>query len=92
MTNQPTARPIDPIAVNEKPAAELLGLSPSSLEKDRVQGHLGVPYVKAGRRVLYRLSDLQSWLDEHRIVPTATDSLVDEGSNPSEPLNKRGGV
>ena len=47
------ARPlIDPLAVSEKTAAELLGLSPSSREKDRAHGHLGVPSTKAGRRVI----------------------------------------
>jgi hypothetical protein len=69
MTNQPTARPIDLLAVHDKIAAKLIGSSTSSLEKDRATGHLGVPYVKAGRRVLYRLSDLQSWLEENRVVP-----------------------
>ena len=73
MPTHPTARPIDPLAVNEKPAADLLGLSPSSLEKDRVQGHLGVPFVKAGRRVIYRLSDLEYWLEANVVTPVATE-------------------
>ena len=73
MTNHSTARPIDPYAVQDKTAAGLIGLSPSSLEKDRVQGHLGVPYVKAGRRVLYRLADLECWLKSNVVTPTATE-------------------
>lgn len=92
MANKDALPQIDPLAVNERTAAELLGLSPSSLEKDRAHGHLGVPSTKAGRRVIYQLADLRSWLDEHRSVPTPTDCPVDEASNPSEPLTDEGGV
>jgi len=69
MPNHPATRPIDPLAVNEKTAAELLGLSPSNLEKDRVKGHLGVPYAKVGRRVLYEFAELRHWLDANKVVP-----------------------
>ena len=77
------ARPlIDPLAVSEKTAAELLGLSPSSLEKDRAKGHLGVPSTKAGRRVIYQLADLRSWLAEHRLVPQPDALESDAVSDP----------
>ena len=60
----------EPLAVNSKKAASLLSSTDASLEKDRAIGHMGVPYVKAGRRVLYRLADLAGWLESKRIVPT----------------------
>jgi hypothetical protein len=60
----------EPLAVNSKTAANLLNSTDASLEKDRAIGHMGVPYVKAGRRVLYRLADLAGWLESKRIVPT----------------------
>jgi hypothetical protein len=50
-------------------AAEFLGLSASSLEMDRCRHHLGVPYIKAGRRVLYRECDLVTFLESCRVVP-----------------------
>jgi hypothetical protein len=59
-----------PLAVDSETAANLLNSTNSSLEKDRAIGHMGVPYVKAGRRVIYRLADLDEWLDSKRIVPT----------------------
>lgn len=59
-----------PQAINPVGAAEFLGIATPTLEKDRRTGHLGVPYVKAGRRVLYKLSDLNAWLDENKVVPT----------------------
>jgi hypothetical protein len=60
----------EPLAVDTQTAASLLDSSGASLEKDRAIGHMGVPYVKAGRRVIYRLSDLDAWLKSNRVVPS----------------------
>lgn len=43
-------------------AAQLLSLSPRTLEKFRVIGG-GPRFRKFGRRVVYALQDLQSWAD-----------------------------
>jgi hypothetical protein len=59
-----------PLAVAPQTAADLLGSTESSLEKDRAVGHLGIPYIKAGKRVIYRLSDLDEWLAANRTTPT----------------------
>lgn len=59
-----------PLAVTPQEAATLLGSTESSLEKDRAIGHLGIPYIKAGKRVIYRLSDLDAWLAANRTTPT----------------------
>jgi len=61
----------EPLAVNSKIAADLLDFTNSSLEKDRATGHMGIPYVKAGRKVIYRLSDLDEWLKANRVVPVS---------------------
>jgi hypothetical protein len=58
-----------PLAVAPKAAAILIGSTESSLEKDRAVGHLGIPYVKAGKRVIYRLSDLDAWLTANSTTP-----------------------
>lgn len=60
----PTAT--ETISVSNDKAAELLGLKPPSLDKDRRIGHLGIPYIKAGRRVLYSLNDLNEWIKANR--------------------------
>lgn len=39
-------------------AAEFLGLSVSTLNKDRCCRTIGIPFVKMGRAVRYRKSDL----------------------------------
>ena len=59
----------EPLAVDSKTAASLLNSTGASLEKDRATGHMGVPYVKAGRRVIYRLADLDEWLKANQINP-----------------------
>jgi hypothetical protein len=69
MPHLPTQTATEPLAVDTNTAANLLNSTNSSLEKDRAIGHMGVPYVKAGRRVVYRLADLDSWLTANRIVP-----------------------
>ena len=76
MPHTTTPHAPEPLAVNSKIAADLLDSTNSSLEKDRATGHLGVPYVKAGRRVLYRLSDLDAWLKANRVVPSSNKDGV----------------
>jgi predicted DNA-binding transcriptional regulator AlpA len=47
-------------------AARYVGLSASTLEKFRLTGN-GPPYQKAGTKiVVYRLEDLDAWLNSHR--------------------------
>ncbi len=45
----------------EKEAADYVRLSPRTLQRHRQQG-TGPLFTKAGRRVLYRQSDLDDWL------------------------------
>lgn len=45
----------------QREAAVLLRLSERTLERMRVRGD-GPPFVKAGRRVLYRPADLDAWI------------------------------
>ena len=71
MPIQTTPTATEPLAVDSKTAANLLNSTNSSLEKDRATGHLGVPYVRAGRRVVYRLADLDAWLTANRIMPSS---------------------
>ena len=66
------SNPPELMAVDSKTAAALLNSTDASLEKDRATGHLGIPYVKAGRRVVYRLSDLDAWLQAKRVMPGTT--------------------
>jgi hypothetical protein len=69
-TDKQGAKPPDPTrpTMNEADAAFYLGLSVSSLRKSRMNGpranHLPPPpYVKLGRRVIYRTADLAQFLE-----------------------------
>ena len=48
--------------VGEKEAAEILGVTPGTLQVWRSTGRYGIPFIKVGRLVRYRLSVLQGWL------------------------------
>lgn len=61
--------PTEPLVLSSKQAAEVIGLQPPTLEKDRREAHLGIPFVRAGRRVIYRFADLKDWLEEQKQTP-----------------------
>ena len=56
--------------VREEPAAEIVDLSVSTLQKMRVRGD-GPPFLKIGRSVRYRVSDLQAWAASKRVRSTS---------------------
>ena len=58
----------EPLAVSPIVAASLISSTVSSLEKDRAVGHLGIPYVKAGKRIFYCVSDLKNWLRKNKVI------------------------
>lgn len=74
MQDKSSQSPTQPLALNPEKAAETIGLQAPTLHKDRREAHLGIPYVKAGRRVIYLLSDLKAWLDEQKQTPTKKGS------------------
>ena len=49
--------------LNEKQAAEHLTVSPGTLSVWRSTGRYNLPFVKVGRMVRYRLTDLDAWLE-----------------------------
>lgn len=49
-------------------AAQELRIQPTTLAKMRAEGR-GPAFVKVGRRVLYRVADLNSWLDKRTVQP-----------------------
>jgi len=56
-------------------AAQYLGISASTLSKRRVFGG-GPKYLKLGRRVVYDIRDLDTWLAAHRRVSTSDRGRV----------------
>ncbi len=75
MPYQTRLKTTEPLAVASETAAELIDSTESTLEKDRATGHLGIPYVKAGRRVVYRVADLKDWLKANLITPQSSHHI-----------------
>ena len=61
--------------VREEPAADIVDLSVSTLQKMRVRGD-GPPFLKIGRSVRYRVSDLQAWAASKRVRCTSEQAAA----------------
>ena len=62
MPAQVMMAPSAPELLDTEPAANYLGLKGHTLEVWRVTGRYGLPYVRVGRRVKYKRSDLDRFL------------------------------
>lgn len=49
--------------LDEQEAAELLDTAPGTLSVWRSTGRYNLPFLKIGRKVRYRRTDLMAWLD-----------------------------
>lgn len=58
--------------VDTEGAAERLGITPETLRNWRWRGD-GPPFLKLGRAVRYRLSELSDWLDDCTRTSTSDD-------------------
>lgn len=52
--------------LTESQVSTILGRAPSTLQKDRCYGR-GLPYIKTGQQVRYRVGDIVEYIDAHRI-------------------------
>lgn len=65
------------LAVNDREAAKLLGLGRGLLRKQRsTRDPNGVPYVRIGRRVVYRVTDLEKYLGARALRPDAQKKVA----------------
>ncbi len=58
------------VFLTQTEAAKYLRLSPRTLERQRVSG-TGPRFTKAGRRVLYRVDELDAWAAARTFTSTA---------------------
>ena len=61
---------LDQLATPEQ-AAEILGVSPQTLTVWRSVGRYDLPFVKVGRKVMYRPADIEAFIE--RRLRTQTD-------------------
>ena len=57
--------------LNTEQAADFLGLSPATLANFRCTGRHGIKFIKLGKSVRYRRSDLEKFMDS--CTRTATE-------------------
>jgi hypothetical protein len=70
--------------IAEDEAARLLGLSPRTLQAERVRG-TGMAFVKMGRRVLYEPVDLRARIAANKVRSTnEAQQLLDARNSASE--------
>lgn len=54
--------------MTRKQAAEYVGLRTSALEADVSRQRLRIPFYRIATRVFYRKSDLDAWIEQHRVA------------------------
>ena len=58
------------LLLNEKEAAVLLSMSTHFLRRDRIsQNSVGIPFVRIGAAIRYRVEDLKLWIAGHMLQP-----------------------
>ncbi|HNP57520.1 MAG TPA: DNA-binding protein [Gordonia sp. (in: high G+C Gram-positive bacteria)] len=62
--------PLLPAMGTADEVAKVVRVTTAALAQDRYLGR-GIPYVKHGKRVLYRWDDVRAYLDANRIDPGA---------------------
>lgn len=60
------------VVVKDTGAAAILNQGVQTLRNQRHQG-TGPPYIKFGRSIRYKVSDLMDYIDRHRIDPEGTE-------------------
>ena len=59
-----------PGLLTEDQAAEYIGVTPGTLSVWRSTGRYALPFVKCGRLVRYRMSDLDAFLERRTVTHT----------------------
>jgi len=64
----------DEMLLNTKQVAAIIGLSPVTLEHLRLKGG-GINFIKIGRTVRYRKSDVENWMAAQQTFRSTSDSV-----------------
>ena len=54
--------------LNEKKTSAMIGVGLSTLRNNRSLG-VGLPYIKFGKSVRYKKTDIERFAEEHKITP-----------------------
>lgn len=73
---------INNLYLTAQEAANFLRVSIPTLERWRTLG-AGPPFVRCGRRILYRVQDLEDWLASQRVSPSEKPARLTRPRNSS---------
>lgn len=73
-----TSAPVSPTFLSTRQCSALLGISIRKLERDRQDG-TGLPFVKLGRRVLYRSIEIEAYVAAQLFMSTAEARRAKDG-------------
>lgn len=65
-TDKHQAKDHTTLLLNPSEAARFLGIAPDTLTVWRCTGRYRLPFVKIGRKVMYRQEDLQTFVEQNR--------------------------
>ena len=71
----------DTALFTQETVAALLNCSLATIERDRWAG-TGIPFIKIGRLVRYRKTDIQAWLASHTAVQSTTQAQLIKENQP----------
>jgi excisionase family DNA binding protein len=54
--------------LTRKQAADILGVSKGTLDIWACHGRYKLPYLRVGRKAMYRRADLDAWLESRRVT------------------------
>ena len=66
----------DAALFSQDTVAAIRDCSLATIERDRWIG-VGVPFIKLGRLVRYRKSDIRSWVEKHKTFQSTTEMQYD---------------
>ena len=70
----PASLEVDPL-LDERQAASFLGISPGTLSVWRTTRRYPLPYIKVGRVVRYRVSDLRAFIESRTVAGANAPAL-----------------
>ena len=53
------------VLANHITAANYMGIAPATLQYWRTTGTQKIPFIKVGGRVMYRITELEKWLEQN---------------------------
>lgn len=56
------------LSFDPKDAARYLGVKDQTLRAWRCNGRVKIPFIKIGRKVIYRLADLDAFIERNRVA------------------------